>query len=109
MAVIELNGIKIAYEVIGDGKQTAVITPGGRFSKNTPGVRELAVQLAEGGLRTVIWDRPNCGESDISFNGENESVMNADTLAALLHGASPLPAAPRLDPPAPDTPSVKIA
>lgn len=84
MAVVEVNGVNVAYEIIGDGKQTAVITPGGRFSKDTPGVRELAVKLAEGGLRTLIWDRLNCGESDISFAGENESVMNADMLAALL-------------------------
>ena len=37
-----------------------------------------------GGFRTVIWDRPNCGESDISFAGETESAMNADALAGLL-------------------------
>lgn len=84
MAVIELNRVNVAYEIIGDGRRTAVITPGGRFSKETPGVRELAVKLAEGGLRTLIWDRPNCGESDMSFAGENESVMNADMLAELL-------------------------
>ena len=84
MATIVVNGFNIGYEIIGDGKKTAVITPGGRFSKDTPGVRELAVKLAEGGLRTLIWDRLNCGESDISFTGENESVMNADMLAALL-------------------------
>ncbi len=32
----------------------------------------------------LIWDRPNCGEADISFAGESESVMCADALAALL-------------------------
>jgi EAL domain-containing protein (putative c-di-GMP-specific phosphodiesterase class I) len=32
-----------------------------------------------------------------------------ETLTALLHGDSPKPAAHRPDPPAPDTPSVKIA
>jgi pimeloyl-ACP methyl ester carboxylesterase len=84
MAKIDFNGIGIAYDIIGDGPQTAIITPGGRFSKDTPGVRQLAEKLAEGGIKTVIWDRPNCGESDIAFAGETESVQNADTLAGLL-------------------------
>jgi pimeloyl-ACP methyl ester carboxylesterase len=32
----------------------------------------------------LIWDRPNCGESDVCFTGESESTMQADTLAALI-------------------------
>ncbi|MGO8890875.1 MAG: hypothetical protein ACLQB1_14460 [Streptosporangiaceae bacterium] len=35
-----------------------MITPGGRFSKDSPGVRELAAALAERGNRVLIWDRP---------------------------------------------------
>jgi pimeloyl-ACP methyl ester carboxylesterase len=61
-----------------------MITPGGRFSKDTPGVRALAEKLAAGGLRVVIWDRPNCGESAVSFAGQTESRMNADVQAGLL-------------------------
>lgn len=83
MARVELNGIGIEYEVIGDGPLT-VITPGGRFSKDTPGVRELAQKLADGGLGAVIWDRPNCGASDLCFEGESESTLNADILAELV-------------------------
>ena len=84
MPTIDINGIDIAYDILGTGRSTAVITPGGRFSKDTPGVRALAEKLAEGGLRVLIWDRPNCGESAISFAGETESRMNADVLAGLL-------------------------
>jgi pimeloyl-ACP methyl ester carboxylesterase len=84
MAKIDVNGIGIAYEIIGNGKRTAVITPGGRFSKDTPGLRDLAQKLAEGGFKTLIWDRPNCGESDFCFSGTTESRLNADTLAGLL-------------------------
>ena len=84
MPRIDINGIGIAYEIIGDGPKTAVITPGGRFSKDTPGVRGLAEALAPHGFKTLIWDRPNAGESDACFDGETESVMNADTLAGLL-------------------------
>ena len=84
MPKIDVDGIGVAYELIGDGKKAAVITPGGRFSKDTPGVRELALKLAEGGLRVLIWDRPNCGESDLAFRGKSESIQNADTLAGLV-------------------------
>jgi pimeloyl-ACP methyl ester carboxylesterase len=81
---IEINGIDIAYDVMGEGKRVAMVTPGGRFSKDTPGVRALAEKLAAGGLRVVIWDRPNCGESAVSFAGETESRMNADAQAGLI-------------------------
>ncbi len=84
MPKVDVGGIGIAYDLIGEGKRTAVITPGGRFSKDTPGVRELAAKLSEGGLRVLIWDRPNCGESDLSFRGPSESILNADALAGLL-------------------------
>lgn len=92
MATLDVNGVRIAYEIIGDGERSAIITAGGRFPKETPGVRELALELAKGGFRTVIWDRPNCGASDISFAGETESRMNADALAGLLRGLEMAPA-----------------
>ena len=92
MPKLDIGGIGVAYDLIGDGKKTAVITPGGRFSKDTPGVRELAQKLAQGGLRVLIWDRPNCGESDLSFQGKSESILNADTLAALVRALKLEPA-----------------
>lgn len=84
MARIDVGGIGIACEVIGDGARVAAITPGGRFSKDAAGIRELAEALAAGGFRVLIWDRPNCGESDISVSGPSESIQNADTLAGLI-------------------------
>ena len=85
MAVTRVNALSIAYEVIGDrGARTWAITPGGRFSMTSPGVRELAEALAERGNRVLIWDRPNCGSSDVCFSGPSESAMQADTLAALI-------------------------
>jgi pimeloyl-ACP methyl ester carboxylesterase len=69
-----------------------VITPGGRFSKDSPGVRELAVALAERGNRVLIWDRPNCGASDVRFTGPSESAMQADVLAGLLRQLDLAPA-----------------
>jgi len=92
MPRIEINGISIAYELIGDGDKAITITPGGRFSKDTPGVRELAQELAGAGYKVLIWDRPNCGESDMSFDAECESFQNADTLAALIRELGLAPA-----------------
>jgi pimeloyl-ACP methyl ester carboxylesterase len=83
VATAKVNGLSISYEVFGNGQPWA-ITPGGRFSKDSPGVRELAQALAERGNRVLIWDRPNTGESDVCFDGSSESAMQADTLAGLL-------------------------
>jgi pimeloyl-ACP methyl ester carboxylesterase len=92
VARIQVNGLEIGYEIIGDGKKNAIITPGGRFSKDTPGVRQLAEELAKDGYKTVIWDRVNCGESEISFAATTESRLNADTLAGLLKVLNMTPA-----------------
>jgi pimeloyl-ACP methyl ester carboxylesterase len=86
-----IDGLSISYEVIGEGRSWA-ITPGGRFSKDYPGVRELAGALARDGNQVLIWDRPNCGESDVCFTGASESAMQADTLAALLRHLDMTPA-----------------
>ena len=83
MPVEVVNGLEIAYEVIGAGEPW-VITPGGRFSKDSPGLGELAEALAASGKQVLLWDRPNTGASEVCFDGDSESVMQADVLAALL-------------------------
>jgi pimeloyl-ACP methyl ester carboxylesterase len=87
-----VNGITLAYDIIGAGERTAVITPGGRFSKDTPGLKTLSEGLADKGLRVLIWDRPNCGASDLSFTGDSESALHADALAGLLRALKVGPA-----------------
>jgi pimeloyl-ACP methyl ester carboxylesterase len=84
VATADIDGTTIAYEIIGDAGPPWVVTPGGRFSKDVPGIRELAEALAAHGQRVLIWDRPNTGASDVSFTGASESEMQADVLAALL-------------------------
>jgi len=85
VAKTRVNTLSIEFELIGDaGARPWAITPGGRFSMTSPGVRELAVALAERGNRVLIWDRPNCGSSDVCFTGSSESAMQADVLADLI-------------------------
>ena len=87
MARTRVEGVSVEYELIGPAGSRGrpwVITPGGRFSKDSPGVRELARALADRGNRVLIWDRPNCGASDVWFTGTSESAMQADILAGLL-------------------------
>ena len=87
-----IDGTKIAYEIIGEDGPPWVITPGGRFGLDTPGIRELGRELAGHGQRVVVWDRPNCGASDVCFEGPSESAMQADKLAGLLRTLDLAPA-----------------
>lgn len=85
MARIVVSGIEIDYELLGSpNAPVVVITPGGRYPRDTPGVPQLGAALAAGGHRVLFWDRPNCGASDISFAGESESALHAETLLGLI-------------------------
>ncbi len=82
---IEVNGGIVVYEWVGpDDGEVVVVTPGGRFSKDVGGIHELANALAEGGKRVFLWDRPNCGKSDVQIFGQSESHMRAEILGTLL-------------------------
>jgi pimeloyl-ACP methyl ester carboxylesterase len=81
---IEVNGGNVVYEILGESGNLIVLTPGGRFSKDIPGLRPLAEALVAGGYRVLLWDRPNCGKSDVQFSGQSESHMRAETLRGLL-------------------------
>jgi len=81
---IEINGGNVVYEILGKQGDFIVLTPGGRFSKDIPGLRPLALALVKGGYRVLLWDRPNCGKSDVQFWGRSESHMRAETLQQLI-------------------------
>ncbi len=83
MPVAVLDGVEIAYEVVGEG-QPWVLTPGGRFTKEVGGLPEMARALADQGRTVVTWDRPNCGASSVVFRGRSESEVQAEALGALL-------------------------
>jgi len=40
--------------------------------------------LADAGRRVLLWDRPNCGASDICFDTDSESALQGRSLAALI-------------------------
>jgi pimeloyl-ACP methyl ester carboxylesterase len=84
--VIEINGGNVVYEILGEAGEFIALTPGGRYSKDIEGLRPLAEELVKGGYRVLLWDRPNCGKSDLQFYGQSESHMRADTLYALITG-----------------------
>lgn len=92
MARIDIDGIGIAYELLGDAGAPIALTPGGRSGKDTPGLHELAAALVAGGRRVLLWDRPNCGASDISFAADSESDLQARTLIGLVRalGLAPI-------------------
>jgi len=91
VARADIGGTTIAYELVGEGPAW-VLTPGGRFSKDVPGLRELALELAAHGQQVLLWDRPNTGASDVCFEGASESEMQADALAGLLRHLDLAPA-----------------
>jgi len=85
MARIDISGIGIDYELQGEpGAPVVVLTPGGRYPRDTPGVPQLARALAARGRRVLLWDRPNCGASDICFDGKSESDLHVRVLNQLI-------------------------
>jgi pimeloyl-ACP methyl ester carboxylesterase len=82
---IDISGITIEYELLGTpGAHAVALTPGGRFSMQSEGIRELGEALVDGGKRVLLWDRPNAGASDLHFEGESESKMQAEVLTKLI-------------------------
>ncbi|MET9214055.1 MULTISPECIES: alpha/beta fold hydrolase [unclassified Nocardia] len=84
MPSVTVNGGRVVYEILGTTGTLVVLTPGGRFGIDIPGLRPLAEALVARGHTVLLWDRPNCGASDVQFYGVSESHMRAETLAGLL-------------------------
>jgi pimeloyl-ACP methyl ester carboxylesterase len=85
MPRITINNLGIEYELLGHAGAPAIaLTPGGRFAKDSSGLPELAQLLAAGGRRVLLWDRPNCGSSDLCFDGISESALQAAALIGLI-------------------------
>ena len=83
MARTVIDGVEIRYEVLGEDGPWCILNPGGRFDLD--GARQHAGWLVEGGFRAIIYDRRNCGASDVWIGPEaTEDEVFAHDMAALL-------------------------
>ena len=85
---VKVNGFELRFEIHGEGIPI-VYTPGGFWPLERG--RVVADRLKALGYKVLLWDRPNTGESGLSFQGDNLLKIWADKLHDLLHytGHSP--------------------
>ena len=91
MPIAKVRGVNINYKVLGDRGPWVALSPGGR--RDISGIERLASKVAEKGHRVVIFDRRNCGASDVVIDGnESEYEIWADDVHELLRQLGALPA-----------------
>jgi pimeloyl-ACP methyl ester carboxylesterase len=91
MPTANIRGAHINYKVLGDHGPWMALSPGGR--RDISGIEHQAQELANLGHRVVIFDRRNCGASDVIIDGnESEYEIWADDVHALLAQLGALPA-----------------
>lgn len=91
MPLAQVRGVHINYKVLGDHGPWVALSPGGR--RDVSGIETQAKALADLGHRVVIFDRRNCGASDVVIDGkESEYEIWADDIHALLTQLDALPA-----------------
>ena len=89
MATLLINGAVLHYDELGSG-QPVVLTPGGRLARDA--VRPLAELLSQD-HRVIIYDRRNCGSSDVVISGDkSEQDIWVDDLHKLLAQLDATPA-----------------
>jgi pimeloyl-ACP methyl ester carboxylesterase len=91
MPFANVRSVNINYKVLGNDGPWVALSPGGR--RDLSGVQPLAKQIADAGHRVVIFDRRNCGASDVVIAGEDsEYEIWADDLHELLLQLAAVPA-----------------
>jgi pimeloyl-ACP methyl ester carboxylesterase len=91
MPIAQVRGVNINYKIIGDQGPWVALSPGGR--RDISGIELLATALASEGHRVVVFDRRNCGASDVVIAGEeSEYEIWADDVHELLRQLNALPA-----------------
>ena len=85
MANIKISGLTLEYELLGPKTPRQSRSPRADVSRRTARGCPLSQALVAGGRRVLLWDRPNCGASDISFEAQSESDLQARTLIELIH------------------------
>ncbi len=90
MPIANVRGVNINYKIIGDHGSWVALSPGGR--RDISGIELLAGKVAETGHRVVIFDRRNCGASDVVIDGQDsEYEIWADDVHELLRQLGALP------------------
>ena len=91
MPTANIRGANINYKVLSNSGPWVALSPGGR--RDISGIELQARELANLGHRVVIFDRRNCGASDVVIDGnESEYEIWADDVHALLAELGALPA-----------------
>jgi pimeloyl-ACP methyl ester carboxylesterase len=91
MPIAQVRGVNINYKILGDNGPWVALSPGGR--RDISGIELQARELAGRGHRVVIFDRRNCGASDVVIDGdESEYEIWADDIHELLSQLGALPA-----------------
>lgn len=91
MPLASVRGVNINYKVLGDHGPWVALSPGGR--RDISGIELLAGEVAKTGHRVVIFDRRNCGASDVVIDGQDsEYEIWADDIHELLRQLGALPA-----------------
>lgn len=91
MPIAKVRGVSMNYKILGDRGPWVALSPGGR--RDISGIELLASCVAERGHRVVVFDRRNCGASDVVIDGaDSEYEIWADDIHELLRQVGALPA-----------------
>jgi pimeloyl-ACP methyl ester carboxylesterase len=91
MPLAKVRGVNMNYKVLGNHGPWVALSPGGR--RDISGIELLAGKVAETGHRVVVFDRRNCGASDVVIDGQDsEYEIWADDIHELLRQLGALPA-----------------
>lgn len=91
MPLTNVRGVNLNYKVLGNHGPWVALSPGGR--RDISGIELLAGKVAETGHRVVVFDRRNCGASDVVIDGQDsEYEIWADDIHELLRQLGALPA-----------------
>ena len=91
MPLAKVRGVDINYKILGDRGPWVALSPGGR--RDISGIEGIAGEVAALGHRVVIFDRRNCGASEVVIDGnESEYEIWADDIHELLSQLGALPA-----------------
>jgi pimeloyl-ACP methyl ester carboxylesterase len=90
MPIMQIRGLDIRYEVLGERGPFIALQPGGR--RGLVSVKPLGEKIAEAGYRVIVYDRRNTGASSVKIEGDSENDVWADDLHELLGKLDAAPA-----------------